>query len=710
MPPRDSVDLREVRAALSRGRGWIIGGALGGALLALFLLLVLPPRYEADTTVLIQEYTAPEAPGGSSRGSDGGGIPLGGLRDFFSLDGALETELEILASRSVAGAVVDSLALQGRILWPRGLPLDSVFAKVEFTRDPSDAVYRFTRTDAGYRVRGGGVTAAVAPGETVVLDGALVTLAARNLPSRFKLEVIDFQSAVDGLLDRLDAEQLAGDVAEVVYRGFDPVTTAAVANALVDHYLSRRKTSDRGINQYRYEFLAVHTDSVSRELALAESGLRAHQERSGVFDPELYGESRTLAAMELRAELELVEMEARALQEVVDRGQRGGLSARRLAGYPTLMQNPAINNLLSRLFELETQRTTLLDRRTENDPDVAVLGRNIEQLEGQLVSLANSYLQGLQEQATEARRQLASHQGALATLPARAEESFRRQREVERLAETLVALETQLVGARLAAIAEGGDVRQIDLAEVPEEPAFPSLPLLLGLGLFGGLLFGAAAALLTGLFGRRVRYPWQAELASGVPAVAFDPRAPLLLAGVNAVRGVLVVPVHPGCPVTPVANRLAATAALRQPGVVLAELDGSEQGDAGRALSPAGEGVDDDEATSVLPRGDGRGGEYLVYQPRNGAGAASAGNLLTGLEQRHTLTIGSLPALDSPATVSALAAHRSVVLVGRAGRLTRAEIQSAVEGLQRLDVTLAGVVLLPPRFGPFQDGADSGPT
>jgi Mrp family chromosome partitioning ATPase len=62
----------------------------------------------------------------------------------------------------------------------------------------------------------------------------------------------------------------------------------------------------------------------------------------------------------------------------------------------------------------------------------------------------------------------------------------------------------------------------------------------------------------------------------------------------------------------------------------------------------------------------------------------------------------ALPGLEQPYTVAALSPQRPVILVARAGEVTRAELQDALQALGRMGVTTAGVVL--------EDGGRSGAT
>jgi uncharacterized protein involved in exopolysaccharide biosynthesis len=694
-PVDATVDLRQIRGALAGNRYWILAGAFLGLALALAVIFLVRPQYESTTTVLVREYTSPTggalAGAGSNRSSqgDGGGVVLGGLRSLLSLDAGIETELEVLSSRSVIGAVVDSLGLQAEVRTPRRLPLSEILSQHRFAPDAEPATYRFERAGETYRIRGGGLRASAEPGQPVTLGGSTLVLQSSGLPDRFTIRIRDRQDAIDRVERRLRASQSAGEVAEVRYRHGDPLTAAAVTNGVVEQYLVRRRTTDRGVNRRLFEFLSAHTDSIAHSLREAEGVLRAYQEESGVLDPEVRGQAEVERAIALRSELEGVEVEVRALDEVLRQGESAGLSPRRLAGYPTLMQNPAINNLLARLYELEADRSRLLEQRTPEDPDVQLLGRTIEDTERQILSVASSYRAGLGSRQRELRSELQRYQGDLSRLPAHAEETFRRQRDVERLSQTLMALETQLVQARLAAITEGGDVRQIDAGEVAKRPAFPNRPLTLALGLFGGLFFGTVGAVGRAFVARRIRYPWEAEIATGLPAVAYHGGGqPLLATGVLAGRSVLVVSTCDS-EAAVVAEGLCRAATVRHDRVLLADLvsndieglpkDDPAEGPSAHRLLPA---VVDEEAHQLLRVG------------RNFPRPSALRTALREIEADYSAVVVALPPLSRPVTMAVLRSDAAVLIAARAGSVRRVELQEVAEGLRRVGVEVEGIVLV----------------
>jgi uncharacterized protein involved in exopolysaccharide biosynthesis len=703
----DTIDFGEVSRVLARGWGWILAGASVGAILALLVILIVPPRFEGTTTVLLRSgpEDAGSPLGGIARNAQGGGFSLGGLASVLSLASGFETEIEILTSRSVMEAVVDSLGLQAEMVRPRRWATDSVFSSAAWDSQLARGVtYRFERDSEGYLVRGPGASGRAVPGIPYRAGGSTFTLRDGTLPNSFAVRVLDLQEAVRRTEKRLRAKRAGGDVAEIVFRGSEPGLAAAVPNAVITKYLERRRTTDRGVNQRRYDFLEAHTDSLRCELLVAEHALRSEQERSGVFDPELFGKAEIEHGLLIRSELQASEVEARAFREVLNQAASGGLSARDLAAYPTFLVNPAINEILARLTTLEAERTQLLDRRTEQDADVQIIGRQIRQLEDQLITVSTAYLGGLGRREAELRGELGRYSSVLAALPEQAEANYRAQREVRRLSETLVALESELVRARLAALAEGGDVRPIDRAIPPNQAAFPQPFLTVLIGLAGGLFVGLGGAFGSSYLGSRVREPFHAELAAGVPVVSFDAEAPLLLRRTESQLALLLLPVGLGVKGGAVARRIAATAALQGSRVVLADFqDPRPAFEAPRPVDdpgssePGGSVVrNQEQAISSALRREERtdGGAYFVYRASaNGGSDIGVHAAVLELETRFSLVVVALPGIASSAAAALLGEGRTAVLVARAGRTRRAELRETVATLERIGINTAGVVL-----------------
>lgn len=689
----ESIDLRELGAALRRGWRSVAIGVGVGLALAVLVLFTVRPRYHADGTILLRTQQGGAGSLVASGESSEDGSALGGLAEMFSLDSGFETEMAILGSRSVVGEVVDSLGLQARVLEPWRTGAHEILASATYPRDFEEGEFEFERAGEGYRVRGEGFAATVAPGERFEVRGAVLQLRPSGLPESFTLEITDYQSAVQRVLKVLGIERAGGNVAELAYRDLDPVTAAAVPNAVIDVYMRRRTTTDRSINQRRYEFLDAHTDTITLQLAAATEELRRHQEQSGVLSPEIQTEAEVEQAMALVARRQELEVDARALGQVLQQGAQGTLTATSIASYPTLIQNGAVNHLLARLTDLEARRTELSDRRTDEDPDLQLLEMEIADTRARIVEIARSYHAGVTRQLTQVERELGRSQAQLTSMPARVQRSFELERDVERLSETLVALQTQLVQARIAAIAEGGNLRQIDQAEPPRQPLYPRAPLTLALGLFGGLFFGVVGALGGAGMSRRVTDAVQLQRLTGLPVIPLRPGAPLLVANMDTARSLLVLAADAGTRTAEPARQIAATATLRGRAVVLADLEEAEV-IPGPTPTAAGTAIVHEPSVSeALERvQEPLGGAYQLFRP-NGNIRAGVRPLMAELEDRTGLVVAALPPIDRAVSAALLENQRPVVLVARAHQTRRSELEATLDACGRLGVEVVGIIL-----------------
>jgi uncharacterized protein involved in exopolysaccharide biosynthesis len=650
----DTIDLADVARSVRRGWRVVLGSVAACLVLALLVILFGPRRFEGKASAIVRS-----ADPSSSLLSRIGGDALGGLAAgagaIFGGGGAqLETEIQILESKSVLGEVVDSLMLQVQPREPAGLPATKFVRDVRLPGSFKRVDLEFERTGTGqYRVTGDGVNATATAGGGVATPVGSIVLR-DSLPAAFSLRLVDRQDAVTQVEKNLNVKKAGGEVLSVSFRAPDSITAAAVPNVALSTYLARKKTSDRGVNAHRVEFLSAQLDTTAIQLATAEQALRQFQERSGLLDPEVMGKLELEQAADLRKSLGEVEVEQGALDQMLAQVAAGHMTKRQLAAFPAFLKSGGINDLLSRISELETQRTKLLETRLETDRDVVALDKSISDLESQLVPLGKAYSGALQRQRSEIEGQLGSMSAQLEQFPGEAQTSGRLVREVKRLGLTYAALQTQLVEARLSAIAEGGDIRALDVATVPKKVAFPNPVLTTAAGLGAGLIVGLLLALVAGSHGRYIEGPAAIERAAGVPALRFDPRTPLLMSGRSAIRTVLLIPVEQGVGTLRVAERLANTALARGQSATILDL-----------TAP----------TADLPTGAGVGG------------------LISRLEQEHSLVVVRLPGMSADSTAAALSDDRPVLLVAPARRVSRRNLTGAMDTLRRLDVPCAGVVL-----------------
>jgi tyrosine-protein kinase Etk/Wzc len=649
MTAADTIDLADVGRALKRGWRAVIAFTLLGALGAVGVVLFAPRKFGGVSTIVLKTGSDPSA---SVLSRLSGGIGDAGGLLSGAVKSPMETEIQILSSRAVLGRVLDSLLLQVRVREPAGIPANRLVSSYALAASFAPRTYTLTRhADGSYEAASDDERVRVLPGTPAKLAVGTVTLRSDVTAPAIRLQIRDRDDAITRLGKQLSVDKAGGEVAKIGYNGDDSLTAAAVPNALVNVYLSRRTTTDRGVNQHRVEFLEAKADSAALALAAAERALRRQQEASGVIDPQVVGKLELERAVELRTSLAKVQTENAAIKQLMGRVSDGVIKPRELAAYPEFLRSAGINQLLSQLVTVETERFKLLESRTEKDPEVVALTRSAKNLEDQLMPLGKTYSATLEKQAGDYQRELDALNQTIAGLPAVAESGLRLQRDVLRMGQIYAAIQGQLVEARLAAIQEGGDVRALDLATAPRKPSFPNPVKTAGMGIAGGFGTGLVAALLLGMLGRWMQDPRQVEQTTGLPALRFDAGVPLFI-GSDAPQTILVVPVGERAELEPVARQIVETALARS--LTATVLDLSSLGQQSLA-----------DVNASIER----------------------------LEHEHALVVVQLPRISTHATVAALRRSRPVVLVVPERRIDRAELLGAVQTLRRLEVPCAGIVL-----------------
>ena len=525
-PPDDEVDLREVWAILRRNWWIVAGGTALGLLTAFAYVKLATPIYRSSTTLQFQEK--------------GSTVPvLDALRD---LQGGTEvgTEMEVLRSRSLAEAVIDSLGLQVGVAGPRGVRRGDVIASVQADADAPEVGIRLVRGADGRftaELRDGeydGELGAALPGEPLRLPGATVVLA----PGAAELERVDLEVLPRPLAAERFGEALGvsrpnrdANVVKVRFDAPDPELARDVANVLAHQYLVRRNAVRKVSDRSTVDFLRSQVDTLQVQLRTAEDAVRRFREQNRVvsLEAEAQAQVERLAALQAqRAELES-EREALAALLAEAGADAGGVGAggtpyRRLLAFPTLLRNQTTSTLLAELTERETELGQLRVRRTPADPDVQAVASQLQALEEQATAVVTTYLGGLSNQVEAIDRELAGFGERLAAVPAKEVEYARLARSASVLADIYTLLQTRLKEAEVVEAVEDASVRVVDVAVVAREPVKPRGGLGLALGLLLGGFLGVAGALGRDAVGHRVNSESDVEQTTGLPVLVSVPR------------------------------------------------------------------------------------------------------------------------------------------------------------------------------------------
>jgi tyrosine-protein kinase Etk/Wzc len=540
-PETDELSAMRILDVILRNRYLILGCFLGAMVVAAALAWLTTPLYQSTLSLRLDEKQS--------------GLPVLDALTHLSDEGnEISTEMQMLRSRTLAEAAVDSLALQVSATRPipfirwnlsrasRTISRANVISSVRAPRTTVPDTYRLTRgANSDFSVRSlltGKHLPSIAVGRIASVGEIQIGLA----PAALRFETIDlrialFEKTVANLQRdvTINRPQREAEIVTVKFESDDPYLASEVPNVLAAKFLDLRNEIQKTEARSTVRFLHHQIDTLSAELASTEDALRAFREGNRVIslNSEASVQVGELAKLQADRSAKEAEREAltNALQQARARSDRsGGDSAsayRSLIAFPTLITTSA-SQFLQALNDAENQRAILMQRRTRQDPDVQMLTARIRELEQQLSSIAQTYLSGLSSQIASLDVALARFGQQLDRIPSKELQLARLERQNKVLVEIFTLLQTRLQEAQIAQAVEDSRVRVVDAALTPTRPVKPNKPRTLFLGMVFGLSLGVALAFGHESLDRTVHTVDDMTILTGVPSLGLIPHLALL--------------------------------------------------------------------------------------------------------------------------------------------------------------------------------------
>jgi len=506
-------------------RRWllVLGTPTATTLLALLFIFLVRPVFESGVSIRFLEDQSPL--GGTLGAAVGGAAGGGGLSMLASLAGRAvptQTEVAVLGSRALAGVVMNELGLRLELRKPSMVRRGAVFQEVTISDTAAEGKFTLERVaDGQFSVVGRIVvdrnvfrpilnerktevdlgTARV--GEPLPIAGARIILAPEAATmSRIRFRIHPLQDALDDFQERVSVERPRrdADVVSINVRWSDPDVAASAADLLATRFLERREEFLSREFGRTANFLSSELDSLQGELVVAEEALRRYREAEDIVEPEAQATVAVEQLADLQGRRDLIFAERQALLTLLDEVRALPVDAteespyRQLVYFPTLLATTATAELLSLLGELENGRAALLDRRTPEAREIVALSDRVSELEQQLGTVAETFVQGLGNQVESLDELIAGFLVRLERVPAVELEYLRRRRQVEVLTELYMFMQLRQKEAEITAAGESGGARIVDGAEVPIEPVLPQPLLTLIISLIVGVCIGVGGA------------------------------------------------------------------------------------------------------------------------------------------------------------------------------------------------------------------------
>ncbi|NUQ21735.1 MAG: polysaccharide biosynthesis tyrosine autokinase [Gemmatimonadaceae bacterium] len=515
---RSGIPWERYVAALRRRRLLVGGIVLGALLLGALATRYFRPTYEVHSTIWLS--SAGPAPRVGENAHPGGTLAATAWAELLRSYSVLDPVVDELSLFVMPAKAADSAAVAGFHAAPGIVP-----GKYALALSPDGR--RYTLRDAdGKPVEAGAVGDSI--GRSVGFRWA-PTAQTLGRDRTIKLAVLPPRQAALKLRNRIELGFPDTSFISLRLTGPQPARDARVINAIDRQFVATASSLVRGGQAQSAQQLGQQVSQAEAALRRSEDALRNY--RAGTVglpsqdDPSVAVRDPSFTALyDQRAELDSVRADRAALERALD-GAKAGVDPAALLAIPSVRSAPELAPALDDLTKAQTRLETL--RRTYTDEYKAVRDAraDVDRIRQQtLPSLAAGVLARLRNRESELSREVARASGALRSVPARAIDQQRLQRDVQVNATLYNTLRSEYDAARLSGLGAAPGIAVLDSAVAPLEPSTNTVPGILLASLLGGVALAVAAALLLDASDPRIWHPDQVE-EMGYAIVGAIPRA-----------------------------------------------------------------------------------------------------------------------------------------------------------------------------------------
>jgi tyrosine-protein kinase Etk/Wzc len=513
---------------------------------AAFYSLRVTPIYESSTTLRIETVWPEQSL----------------LSDMYLLrqGNPIETEIEMIKSRSMSEQVVRNLNLNFKITeFPPHFQgkFQDLFISPNF---PYGRYHLTVGDDSGIitlKTSSGTVLGEGLLGIPFTLEGLSFKLSFPNAQSGDQI-TFDIENPLN------EARKLQGSISvrttkapniiRISHVSSNPREAARMTNELARQYLEENLAFARGEARSAKEFIEEQVELAHENLNEAERELQVYKENEKfiMLDEDAKEKITTLAKFETEKE-EMIMKQREASKRLKSlKNQLSGKGAytqyKSVASIPTVSSNPVVQNLKTRLSELEVQRAQMLQKYTEAHPDVIELNSQILEIKRGLNEAIQEMLQSgpssgdpiyrnlisgiitneIEEEALEERIQaltsiIEKYSKGLETLPEKEIQLAGLTRKAQVGEAIYTMLLKNLEEARISEAMKIGNIRIIDPAIPSDYPIKPRKKLNTMMGGFLGLLVGLGLSFLLEFLDNSIKDSEEIERILKLPVLGVIP-------------------------------------------------------------------------------------------------------------------------------------------------------------------------------------------
>ncbi|MGB3340413.1 MAG: polysaccharide biosynthesis tyrosine autokinase [bacterium] len=464
----------------------------------------------------------------------------------------VESQLEIIKSRTLARRVVDALTLNFIVknhghYYFNEVYVDSMFPPGKYNLK-FDGQYFSMLNKKGTVIGSGQV------GKLFNIDSLQFTI--QEKPSE-KIEIVikDVDKRAEELQKQTSASQIKNTYLVLLKaKSHSPELAADIANTLANKYIGYSLETITKAATVSKDFIEEQIKGFGVELNKAEDSLRKYKEKTGIFLLDESAKEIISSLAEFEAEKEKAVVELHEVESAINNMEKGLAqdeatygAYKMMASYPTISSSPIIINLKQRLKELEEQKHELQVADEKNlklievENRIAKVAEDLKQATRNIVlagpSIQDPIFQSIISKIISSETQaialhsriealtdiIRRHNGRLNKLPEAEVKLAQLERQKLANEEIYTMLLGKLEESKMAEAMKISEARIIDAATIPDRPVEPKPKQNTILGFLLGLLIGVGGAFLLEYLDTSIKSSKEIEELTGLTVLATIP-------------------------------------------------------------------------------------------------------------------------------------------------------------------------------------------
>ena len=357
--------------------------------------------------------------------------------------------------------------------------------------------------------------------------------------SHLIISLDDYNKVVDGVTESTKVNREGKtDIFSIVYSASSATSAAVIANTIVDKYRESRLEQKKQLIRYSFGVVDKQLKEVTENLKQSESALSSFKASGQIMSidassRELVGFLSNLEAEKNAADMQLSDYKNREIELEKELKKSGYFDQTGLGPQSNSNDggNSPFSQLQKQLSDLELQRLELLQKRTENHPDVIAIDEQIRQTKSKLAGFNQNTITAYKIMITTLEKKLlkindlmSKYEVKMRGLPSQENklaQLMRQQSTYERIFQILL---DQRESMRVAELSKMQDITIVDGAKVPEKASWPKRSLILLVSLILGGFLGILLIFSVELY--RTRFVNLDELESEfqIPILSIIPK------------------------------------------------------------------------------------------------------------------------------------------------------------------------------------------